>query len=82
MIQIGQTLISDSVFNTNFICDLDKCKGACCIGGVSGAPLEDNEIDIIENLAPIVLPMLADANQHAVKEFGMWYIDNDGDMCV
>jgi hypothetical protein len=43
MIEIDKTLISDDLFDKKFVCDLSACKGACCVEGDSGAPLEDKE---------------------------------------
>ncbi|MCK5730315.1 MAG: DUF3109 family protein, partial [Draconibacterium sp.] len=41
MIEIGRTIISRDVFEKHFVCNILKCKGACCIEGDSGAPLTD-----------------------------------------
>ena len=43
MIKIEDKIISLDVFETYFLCDLQSCKGACCVEGDSGAPLLDNE---------------------------------------
>ena len=48
IIEIGETLVSDEIFTKKFICDLDKCKGACCIEGDRGAPISLAEIEIID----------------------------------
>ena len=40
MLQIDDTIISLDVVESQFICDLSKCKGQCCVDGESGAPLE------------------------------------------
>lgn len=45
IIELGDTLISTEIFDTNFVCNLSKCKGACCIEGNRGAPLEIEEIN-------------------------------------
>ena len=47
MIALGDTLISEDVFEAMFACDLSKCKGACCVEGESGAPLEEDELEKI-----------------------------------
>jgi len=33
MIQIDDTIISLDVFKEKFLCNLDACKGECCIEG-------------------------------------------------
>ncbi len=48
MIIIDDKLISNDVVEKRFVCNLDKCKGACCWEGDFGAPLTKEEINIIE----------------------------------
>jgi hypothetical protein len=50
MFQIKNTLVSESIIENDFVCNLSKCKGACCIEGNAGAPLEDKEINEIKSL--------------------------------
>lgn len=60
MISIENTLISDDLRDIRFVCDLEKCKGACCVEGDAGAPLEEEEIawleDAIEDIKPYMVP--------------------------
>ncbi len=49
MILIENTCISDDVAEKMFVCDLNKCKGACCVEGDLGAPLEESELAILDN---------------------------------
>ena len=39
MIEVGSVLVHEDVVKQNFVCNLNKCKGACCLEGDSGAPL-------------------------------------------
>ena len=48
MIEIGRAIISRDIFEEHFVCDLLKCKGACCVEGDSGAPLTTEEADLIK----------------------------------
>ena len=48
MVEIEDKLISDDMFTKQFVCDLQKCKGACCIEGDSGAPLTEKEAKDID----------------------------------
>ena len=41
MIIIQETVISDDIADHFFVCNLEACKGACCVEGDLGAPLED-----------------------------------------
>lgn len=80
MINIGNTIISDEVISEQFICDLTKCKGACCVEGDSGAPLEPEELEIIENVFEKVKPYLNEKGLHAIETYGKYVKDSDGDM--
>lgn len=45
MILINHLLVQESVFESTFTCDLNRCKGACCtLKGGAGAPLLDEEV--------------------------------------
>ena len=48
MIPYDKTILSDELFTEEFVCHLEKCKGACCVEGDSGAPLSEDETEIIE----------------------------------
>lgn len=81
MIEIGNTLISDDVVEKKFVCDLNACKGACCIHGDSGAPLDEEEAKKLERIYPKVKPYLTEKGIAAIEEQGKWMVDSDGD-CV
>ena len=50
MIEHRGTLISEDLFEKRFVCDLNACKGACCVAGESGAPLTQDEADLLKEL--------------------------------
>lgn len=52
MIEHRGTLISEDLFEKRFVCDLNACKGACCVAGESGAPLEKDEEALLKELWP------------------------------
>lgn len=79
MVQIDEVLISLDVFAKRFICDLPKCKGECCVEGESGAPLEDEETDIMEQVYPIVKADLSEKAIAEIEKTGTWEVDADGD---
>lgn len=79
MIEIGRTLISDDVVEKKFVCDLNACKGACCVHGDSGAPLEKEETKILDDIFPLVKPYMTKKGIAAVEEQGKWMKDSDGD---
>jgi hypothetical protein len=56
MIEHRGTLISEDLFEKRFVCDLNACKGACCVAGSSGAPLEVEEEALLQELWPKIRP--------------------------
>jgi len=79
MLQIDKTLISFDIFEKKFVCDLGVCKGECCVEGDSGAPLDDEETKILEEIYPVVEKYMTKAGIKAVKKQGKWIVDSDGD---
>jgi hypothetical protein len=79
MIIINETLVSEEILEEKFVCDLTACKGECCVAGESGAPLEKEEIALLEAVYPKVKPYMDKAGVKAVKEQGVYVIDEDGD---
>ncbi len=56
MFLIQNTLVSLDVLEKEFCCDLDKCRGCCCIEGDAGAPISDDEVKEVEQILPQLLP--------------------------
>ena len=56
MIAIDNVLLSDQVVEEQFVCDLNACKGGCCVDGDCGAPLTEEETKIIAKVYPTVKP--------------------------
>ncbi|MCA1753070.1 MAG: DUF3109 family protein [Flavobacteriales bacterium] len=79
MIQIDKVLVSDELFSKRFLCDLAACKGACCVEGESGAPLEADEIGTLEDSLDDIRPYMRKEGIDRVDEVGVFTIDTDGD---
>lgn len=80
MIQIDDKLISEDIFSEEFVCNLSKCKGACCVEGDVGAPLDKAETKILEDIFEAVKPYLRPEGVAALEEQGTWTTDPmDGD---
>ena len=79
MIQIENTLISDDITTEFFACKIDSCKGACCIEGDGGAPLEEDELGILDDIYPIVKNYMIKSGIDAVEKQGKYLRDEDGD---
>jgi hypothetical protein len=58
MFQLGKTIVSESIIEKDFVCNLSACKGACCIDGDAGAPLDNEEAKILEGIYPKIKPFL------------------------
>lgn len=80
MIQIGETLVSTDLVDSHFVCDLSKCKGACCVEGDSGAPLEEPELAAIEQAFPKIKDRLSEKALAAIEKQGLYLTDSDGDL--
>ncbi len=78
MIQIDEVLISDEIITEHFLCDLNKCKGACCVEGESGAPLEKEELEILEKIYPKIKNGLTPAGRKIIEEKGLYVKDKKG----
>jgi Protein of unknown function (DUF3109) len=76
MIDLDKTLISLDVVEKEFVCNLSKCKGACCVEGDLGAPLDFDELSILEEIYPVVKPYLLPEGVVAIEENGTWVIDD------
>ncbi len=79
MIKVGKILVSDDLVTENFICDLEKCKGACCVEGESGAPLDEEELPVFEKIYKKVKPYLTNDGIKAIEEQGLYVKDSDDD---
>jgi len=54
-------------------------KGACCVQGDAGAPLEDEERKILETEYENFKEMLSPEGRKAIEKEGKWTEDGDGD---
>lgn len=80
MVQIFDTVVSFDLFEETFCCDLATCKGACCVEGDSGAPLEVDEIAEIEEVLPVIWDNLTPEAQKVIDSQGVAYVDEQGDL--
>lgn len=78
MIIIDDTIVSDQLRDTCFVCDLSKCKGACCVEGDAGAPLEEEEISILEDVVDHIKPFMRREGIEEVERNGVFDFDAGG----
>jgi hypothetical protein len=81
MIQIGETIISADLATELFTCDLQQCKGACCVLGDSGAPVDEQERKLLQEIFPSIRPFLSPEGIRAIEESGTTVTDADNE-CV
>lgn len=91
MIAIDNVLVSDQVVEAQFVCDLMKCKGGCCEDGDAGAPLDKEELEIINSIFEIIKPYLTKEGLRWIEKHGRYVYDREfgwvtptieGKMCV
>ena len=80
IIEIDDILVSSDIFTEEFCCDLDACKGFCCVEGDAGAPVTLDEIGGIEDALDTVWDDMSASAQAVVDKQGVAYTDRDGDL--
>lgn len=80
MFQLGKTLVSEDIIEKDFVCNISACKGACCIDGDAGAPLEEDEAKILEDIYPKVKPFLRQEGIEAIEKQGTYVTTEDGEL--
>ena len=80
IIEIDNVLVSTDIFTEYFCCDLDACKGICCVEGDAGAPVTIDEIAGIEDAIDTVWDDLSATAQAVIDKQGVAYPDRDGDL--
>ena len=79
MIQIGKTLVSEDIIEKEFICNISSCKGQCCIDGDAGAPLEEDELQIMKSIYLKVKPFMRKEGIIEVEKQGVYTTNEDGE---
>lgn len=79
MIIVDDILLSDEFKDARFCCHVKKCLGACCVEGDAGAPLEEEEIALIEDSLEHIKPFMLDAGIEIVESRGVFDYDTTGE---
>ncbi len=80
MFQVGKTIITDDLFEKEFVCNLNACKGICCVEGDSGAPLLEEEKAVLDRIFETVKPYLTNEGIKAIEQQGKYVIDKEGEL--
>lgn len=79
MIEIDGKIVSTDLLTECFACDIARCKGMCCVEGNAGAPLEMDEVDILEEEFDAYRPYMTPEGIEAVERQGFMVVDTDGE---
>ena len=77
MIAIENVLISDEIIESQFVCDLHKCKGGCCEDGDAGAPLTKEELDFVNRNYETVKPYMTSEGIAVTEKTGRYEYDRE-----
>ena len=77
LIEIGNKIVSTDIFSEQFTCDLNKCKGACCVKGNGGAPLNEKEVEKIQNNIEKIKPYMSKSGIETINREGVYYLDEE-----
>ena len=79
IIEIGDKLVSEEIFEKEFVCNLGACKGACCIEGDDGAPLKAEEVSLLEDNIDAIKPYMTPEGLDSVERLGVFYMDQENE---
>ena len=77
MIAIDNKIISEELKDKHFVCNLAACKGACCVEGDGGAPIELDEMDEMEEIQEKVKSYLTPEGIEAIEKQGPFVLDKE-----
>ena len=80
MFQIENTIVSEQIIEKEFVCNLGACKGECCIAGEAGAPLDADEVAVLNDIYPKVKPFLRKEGIKAIEVQGTSIVTDSGDL--
>lgn len=79
MFQLDKTIVSEEILEKEFVCNLNACKGACCVDGDAGAPLEKEELVILEEILPVLKGYLRTEGLQAIEDQGLYTTNELGE---
>jgi len=79
MFQLDKTIISEEILEKEFVCNLNSCQGACCVNGDAGAPLEEEELIILEEILPVLKNYLRKEGLEAIEAQGLYTTNEIGE---
>jgi hypothetical protein len=77
LIELDDKIISTQIFDKKFVCDLNSCKGACCVEGDAGAPLTWEEVEIIQENLEKIKPFMRQEGIEIIAKSDVFYLDEE-----
>jgi hypothetical protein len=79
-LEIDGVFINREIADTNFTCDLSRCKGACCtMESEFGAPITNEEINEIGKILPEIINYLPKEHVSIIEKEGFW-VEKQGEL--
>jgi hypothetical protein len=72
MFQLGKTIISEDILDKDFVCNIEACKGECCVAGEAGAPVSKEETQILKDIFPLIKGFLRQVGIDAIEKQGVY----------
>ena len=79
MFQLKKTIVSEEILEKEFVCNLSACKGACCVDGEAGAPLEEEELLQLERHFESIRDFLRQEGLEAIEKQGLYTTNELGE---
>jgi hypothetical protein len=79
LIELGDKIISTQIFEQKFVCDLNACKGACCVEGDAGAPLNWDEVKTIQSDLEKIKPFMRQEGIDVIDNSDIYYLDEENE---
>ncbi len=80
MIIVDNCIVTDDLLKAYFACDITKCKGICCVEGDAGAPLDESEVGVLEDIMEDVKPFLTKEGLEVIEQNGVFDYDQEGNL--
>jgi len=80
MFQLNKTIVSEEIFEKEFVCNLSACLGACCVDGDAGAPLDEEETKILAEIYPKIKAYLRPEGIQAIEAQGTHIVSEFGEL--
>ena len=79
LIEIDGRIVVTDLLTERFCCDLGRCHGMCCVEGNAGAPLDEEELKVLEREYPRFRDDMTPEGRREAERQGLYVIDEEGD---